>query len=253
MLLQLSNMELLVFLYGLLLGSFYNVAGLRIPVGKSVVKPRSACSQCGYQLAARDLVPVLSYISIKGRCRKCGTRLSIIYPVTELLTALLFLYSYVLYGFSLSFWVAIVLFSMMMILVVSDLAYMLIPDKILLFFLPLFVLLRIIQPLEPWWDSLLGAAIGFGLLLLIAVVSKGGMGGGDIKLFGVLGFVLGTKLVLLTFFLACLFGAVFGLMFMAAGAVKRGKPMPFGPYIALATVVSYTQGNRLIHWYIQFF
>ncbi|WP_046178665.1 prepilin peptidase [Domibacillus tundrae] len=246
-------MNSLVFLYGLLLGSFYNVVGLRVPAGKSIVKPRSACSLCGHQLTAWDLVPVLSYIALKGRCRKCGAKISMMYPVTELLTALLFLYSYLLYGFSAPFWTAILLFSMLMILVVADIAYMLIPDKILFFFLPLFIIMRFTQPLDPWWDALLGAAVGFGLLLLIAVVSNGGMGGGDIKLFGVLGFVLGTKLVLLTFLLACFFGAVIGLALMAAGFVKRGKPMPFGPYIALAAVAAYTHGHEMIRWYLQFF
>ncbi|WP_050181216.1 prepilin peptidase [Domibacillus robiginosus] len=246
-------MIILVFLYGLLLGSFYNVVGLRVPVGKSIVKPRSACSLCGHQLTARDLVPVLSYVFLKRRCRKCGANISVIYPLTELAAALLFLYFYILYGFSAPFWMAILLFSMLLIIVVSDFAYMLIPDKILLFFLPLFVVMRVIDPLDPWWDALLGAAVGFVLLLLIAVVSRGGIGGGDIKLFGVLGFVLGTKLVLLTFLLSCFFGAAIGLILMAAGIVKRGKPMPFGPYIALAATIAYTHGEKMISWYLQFF
>ncbi|WNS81816.1 A24 family peptidase [Domibacillus sp. DTU_2020_1001157_1_SI_ALB_TIR_016] len=245
--------NLTILLYGLLFGSFFNVVGLRVPDGKSIVKPRSACSLCGHQMTARDLVPVLSYVFLKGRCRKCGANISVIYPLTELAAALLFLYAYVLYGFSAPFWMAILLFSMLLIIVVSDAAYMLIPDKILLFFLPLFAVMRFIDPLDPWWDTLLGAAVGFVLLLLIAVVSKGGMGGGDIKLFGVLGFVLGTKLVLLTFLLACFFGAAIGLILMAAGIVKRGKPMPFGPYIALAAVAAYTHGEAMIRWYLQFF
>ncbi|WP_046173968.1 prepilin peptidase [Domibacillus indicus] len=245
--------QVFIFIYGLLFGSFYNVVGLRVPAGKSIVKPRSACSLCGRQLTARDLVPVLSYVALKGRCRGCGAKISILYPVTELATALLFLYAYLLYGFSVSFWVAVLLFSMLMILVVSDFAYMLIPNKILLFFLPFFAVLRLVEPLDPWWDSLLGAAAGFGLLLLIAVVSNGGMGGGDIKLFGVLGFVLGTKLVLLAFMLSCFFGAAIGLVLMAAGIVKRGKPMPFGPYIALGAIAAYTNGDVLILWYLQFF
>ncbi len=245
--------SLLIFLYGLIFGSFYNVVGLRVPIGKSIVKPRSACSLCGHQLTALDLIPVVSYIFLKGQCRKCGSRISFIYPLTELITALLFLYAYLYLGVTMDFLLATLFISMLIIIVVSDLAYMLIPDKILLFFFSLFLIARIIHPLTPWWDSLLGAAAGFFLLLIIAIISKGGMGGGDIKLFGVLGFMMGTKLVLLTFFLSCVFGAVIGLVLLIFGIVKRGRPMPFGPYIAMAAITVYFKGGELIHWYFQFF
>ena len=130
---------------------------------------------------------------------------------------------------------------------------MLIPDKILLFFAMLFFIVRVIDPLYPWWDSIIGAAAGFFLLLAVAVVSKGGMGGGDIKLFGLLGFFFGTKLVLLTFFLSCLFGAVVGLFLLFFGIVKRGKPMPFGPFIAIGAFTAYFHGTDIIGWYMQFF
>ncbi|OES44649.1 prepilin peptidase [Domibacillus iocasae] len=246
-------MCIIIFLYGLILGSFYNVVGLRVPAGKSIVAPRSTCSLCGHQLTARDLVPVFSYILLRGKCRKCGVDISPLYPVTELLTALFFLYSYVLYGWTWTFAAAVLLVSMMMILVVSDLAYMLIPDKILLFFAVLFLILRLIDPLQPWWNSIIGAAAGFFLLLAVAIVSKGGMGGGDIKLFGLLGFVFGTKLVLLTFFLSCLFGAMVGLFLLFFGIVKKGKPMPFGPFIAMGAFAAFFHGADLIGWYVQFF
>lgn len=245
--------SILVFLYGLILGSFYNVVGLRVPVGKSIVKPRSACSLCDHQLTAVDLIPVVSYIFLKGQCRKCGSRISPIYLVTELMTALLLLYTYLYFGLTMNFLIVILFISMLIIIVVSDLTYMLIPDKIVLFFLPLFIIVRTVEPLTPWWDSILGAAAGFFLLLIIAIASKGGMGGGDIKLFGVLGFMMGTKLVLLTFFLSCVFGAVIGLVLLIFGIVKRGKPMPFGPYIAMAAITAYFHGGELIHWYLQFF
>ncbi|OAH56148.1 MULTISPECIES: A24 family peptidase [Bacillaceae] len=243
----------LTFLYGLVFGSFYNVVGLRVPVRKSIVKPRSACSLCGHQLTTLDLIPVVSYIILKGQCRKCEARISPIYPLTELITALLFLYAYLYFGLTMNFFVAILFISMLIVIVVSDLAYMLIPDKIMLFFFSLFLIARIIHPLTPWWDSLFGAVAGYLLLLIIAIASKGGMGGGDVKLFAVLGFVMGAKLVLLTFFLSCVFGAVIGLVLLIFGIVKRGKPMPFGPYIAMAAIVSYFYGGEMIHWYLQFF
>ncbi|MCG7311702.1 prepilin peptidase [Priestia flexa] len=244
--------ELYILTLGLILGSFYNVVGLRIPARESIVRPRSSCPSCQHVLTARELVPVLSYLIQKGKCRSCGTSISIKYPMVELLTGILFVLSFRLYGFQWETLVAWTLVSLLMIVVVSDLAYMLIPDKVLLFFLPVVVVLRLFVPLDPWWDMFLGAAAGFGLLLLIALVSKGGMGGGDIKLYGVLGLVLGFKLVLLSFFLAAVIGAIVGIFGMIVGKVQRGKPMPFGPSIAGGTLVAYFYGDFLINWYFTF-
>ena len=148
--------------------------------------------------------------------------------------------------------VAWTLISLLIIITVSDIKYMLIPDKILIVFTGIFLVERIFIPLTPWWDSLLGAGIGFSLLLLIAVVSKGGMGGGDIKLFAVLGFVLGTKAVLLSFFLATLYGTIFGLIGMSFKIVKKGKPIPFGPFIAMGTLTAYFFYEDIIRFYLQF-
>ncbi|OCA92971.1 prepilin peptidase [Bacillus wudalianchiensis] len=255
MLLQSSNIVIVFFvtLYGLLFGSFFNVVGLRVPAGQSIVRPRSACPKCGHMLTARELIPVLSYMMQGGKCRVCRTGISPLYPVTELATALLFLYAYLSFGLTPAFFMAVLLISMLVIITISDLAYMIIPDKILLFFAALFIVGQLLWPLSPWWDSLLGAAVGFFLLLLIAIVSKGGMGGGDIKLFAVIGFVIGTKAVLMTFFLSCALGAFIGVFLLFFGIVKRGKPMPFGPFIAAAAISVYFYGDRVIDWYFSFF
>ncbi|KPD01590.1 Type 4 prepilin-like proteins leader peptide-processing enzyme [Geobacillus sp. BCO2] len=114
----------------------------------------------------------------------------------------------------------------------------------------LFLVERLWIPFLPWTDMVIGSAVGFGLLLLIAVLSKGGMGGGDVKLFAVLGMVLGWKLVLLAFFLATLYGTVIGLVGMALGYVRRGKPMPFAPAIALGALTALFFGDRMMEWYI---
>ncbi len=240
---------LFIFLYGLIFGSFFNVVGLRIPNNVSIVKPRSACPNCQHQLTPLELLPVFSYLLQKGKCKKCSIKISPLYPSFELLTAILFTISPLLVGWSKELIVTLTLISMLMIIVVSDIKYMIIPDKVLLFFAPLFMLERIFIPLNPWWNPLLGATVGFFLLLLIAVISKGGMGGGDIKLFAVLGLVLGWKLVLLAFFISTFFGAVFGIIGMLFKKVERGKPMPFGPYIAHGTLVAYFYGENLINWY----
>ncbi len=243
----------LILLYGLLLGSFFNVAGLRIPAGESIVKPRSHCPKCGHTLGALELIPVLSYVFQGGKCRQCKAGISPFYPIIELTTGLLFLFAALMMGWTGELVVALTLISLCVIVFVSDYTYMIIPDKVLLFFLPLFIVERIFIPLTPWWDSLLGAAVGFGLLLLIAVVSKGGMGGGDVKLYGVLGIVLGFKFVLLSLFLAVFFGAFFGGIGMLFGKVKKGKAIPFGPYICLAVLITYFYGERILEWYFQLF
>jgi len=171
----------------------------------------------------------------------------------EFATGALFALAYYLYGWQPELLVTLTLVSLFMIITVSDLAYMLIPDRILVFFALMFILERLFIPLDLWWDSLLGAAAGFALLLVIAVISRGGMGGGDIKLFAVIGFVLGAKGMLLAFFLATLFGAVFGIIGLAVGFYKRGKPIAFGPYIVVGTLVSVFYGRQVLLWYSSLF
>ena len=239
--------------FGLVLGSFYNVVGLRVPKGRSIVKPPSHCTNCGKQLTAVELIPVFSYVIQRGKCKGCGVKVSSIYCLTEILTGLLFALCYVKFGFTAELTVALLFVSLLVIINVSDLTYMLIPNKILLFFLPLLVIARIVSPLELWWDSLLGAFIGFSMLLLIAVVSKGGMGGGDIKLFFLIGFVLGTIHTLLTLFLASIVGMIVGMAVLKVRGQGRKTPVPFGPSIAVGALISYFYGNQLIEWYWQYF
>ena len=243
---------LIIFIYGIVFGSFCNVVGLRVPLKKSIVTPRSACPSCGHQLKAHELIPVVSYIIQGGKCRGCQSRISPIYPTFELLTGILFATAPLVIGWSGELVVALTLISMFMIIIVSDIHYMLIPDKILIWFAGIFLLERILWPLSPWWDSILGAVTGFSLLLLIAVVSKGGMGGGDVKLYALLGLVLGFKLVLLSFFLSTLYGAVIGGLALLFKIVKRRQPIPFGPFIAAGTLTAYYWGTEIIDFYLRF-
>ncbi|MEH7417119.1 prepilin peptidase [Neobacillus drentensis] len=241
----------LLFSYGLVLGSFFNVVGLRVPLKQSIVTPRSACPNCGHQLTPFELIPVLSYMLQKGKCRGCQSRISPIYPFFELLTGILFALAPYVIGWSGELVIALTFISMFMIITVSDIHYMIIPDKILLWFAGIFLLERIIWPLHPWWDSLLGAVTGFLLLLIIAVVSKGGMGFGDVKLYALIGFVVGFKMVLLSFFLSTLFGAVIGGLALLLRIVKKRQPIPFGPFIAAGTLTAYFWGTELIDLYFK--
>lgn len=250
-------MEILVslylFLFGIVFGSFYNVVGLRVPVKESIISPPSHCPNCGRQLTAIDLVPVFSYIFLRGKCRTCGAKISPIYLMTELVTGLLFVWSYHQLGLSIELIVALFFFSLLLIIVVSDLQYMLIPDKVLLFFLPFLLVGRIVSPLEPWWDALLGAIIGFAILYLIAVISKGGMGGGDIKLFFLIGLVLGTVKTLLTLFVASAIGMMIGIIVLKVRKQSRKAPVPFGPSIAIASCIVYFYGDSILDWYWHLF
>jgi len=239
----------LFFIYGIVFGSFFNVVGLRVPKKDSIVSPPSHCTTCQRKLVVLDLIPVFSYIFLKGKCRGCDAKISPIYPFMEFMTGVLFALSYFLLGFSLELVVALLFMSLLIIITVSDIAYMLIPDKVLLPFAIVLLIMRLFSPLTPWWDSLLGALVGFGVLLLIAYVSKGGMGGGDIKLFFVLGIVLGTVQTLLTLFLAAFIGSIVGVIILKKSGKGRKTPIPFGPSISIAAVIAYFWGANLIEWY----
>lgn len=243
----------LILLYGAVLGSFFNVIGLRVPLNQSIILPRSSCPKCKHTLTPIELIPVLSFLIQRGKCRQCQVRISPLYPVMELLTGVLFVVVPLTLGWTVEIWVGWTLVSLFIIITVSDIKYMLIPDKILLFFAGFFLLERIFIPLSPWWDSLLGAAIGFTLLLVISMVSNGGMGGGDIKLYALLGFVLGTKLVLMSLFFATLLGALIGMIGIGLGLVERKKPIPFGPFIATGTLIAYFYGNTIFNAYLNLF
>ena len=246
-------MQLLLISYlgiiGLTLGSFYNVVGLRVPVKQSIVKPRSACPQCNHTLSAAELIPVLSYVFQRGKCRSCKAPISPLYPFIELITAVLFAVSPLIVGWGNELLLSLALISLLVIITVSDLAYMLIPDKVLLFFTALFVVLVPFVDTMNIVDSLFGAAVGFGILLMIALLSKGGMGGGDIKLFAVIGFALGVKHVVLSLFFAVTYGSVLGILLIMTGVVKRKQPIPFGPFIALGALTAYFYGDAFVKWY----
>ena len=241
------------FIFGLIFGSFFNVVGLRIPKKESIVYPNSHCTKCNYELSWFENIPVLSYIFLRGKCRKCKSKISPIYPVMELITGFLYAFTFAQLGWQVELVAGLLLVSLLVIITVSDLAYMIIPDKVLLFFLVLIVLIRIVEPLDPWWDALLAAAVGFGILYLLAVVSKGGMGGGDIKLFFVLGLFLGTKATLMTLFLASVIGAIFGLVQILIQGYEKRRPIPFGPFIAIGAIIAYFYTEAIINWYIEMF
>ncbi|GGD48019.1 prepilin peptidase [Paenibacillus nasutitermitis] len=240
-----------VFVLGLACGSFFNVVGLRVPAGKSIMHPPSSCTACGSRLGARDLVPVLSYLLSQGRCRRCGAEVSALYPLGELAAGLLFVWLYLRFGFGEEAPLGLLLVSLAVIISVSDLKYMLIPNKVLLAFLPFFVIVRLLAPGgQPLWQYLLGAVAGGGVIVLIILLSRGGMGMGDAKLFALCGLVVGFPHILLALMLACLLGTLVGGSLLFLGLVKRKQPIPFGPFLAAGTIIAYGYGTALINGYL---
>ncbi|WP_238651088.1 prepilin peptidase [Paenibacillus piscarius] len=235
-------------LIGLILGSFYNVVALRMPAGESLLRPPSHCPSCNSRLKSRDLVPVLSYMLNRGKCRYCGNRISPIYVLGEAATGLLFLWIYLQFGLTGKGIIGYILVSLAVIVTMTDLKYMLIPDKVLLFFLPLFFILVLIFPEGSLVSHLLGAVSGGGILLLLALF--GGMGLGDVKLMTILGFVLGFPNVILAFLIACLLGTIVGGALLITGRIRRKQHIPFGPWLAIGALLAFAYGSDLIGSYL---
>ncbi|MEK4004080.1 prepilin peptidase [Paenibacillus sp. FSL H3-0333] len=235
-------------LIGLILGSFYNVVALRVPAGESLLRPPSHCTSCGTSLTARDLMPVLSYLLSSGRCRHCGARVSPLYVLGEAATGLLFLWVYLQFGLTGKGAIGFVLVSLSVIVTVADLRYMLIPNKVLLFFTPLLLVLVIFFAEGPLWLHLLGGVVGGVIVLVLALF--GGMGMGDVKLFALLGWVVGFPNVILSFLIACALGTVAGGTLILLGKVQRKQPVPFGPWLAAGSLIAFSYGSHLISGYL---
>ena len=239
-----------VFILGTLFGSFFNVVGIRIPKGESILG-RSHCPNCNKILGVLELIPILGYIFVGGKCKSCHQPISVKYPVIEFITGLLFAFSFVLLNDNMIEYIVIVLFiSLMMIVTVSDLYYKTVPDKILLIFLPVILVLRILFPITTWYDAIIGGLLGFGFLYLIAWYGKKrfkkeALGGGDIKLYAIIGLVLGYETVFLSLFFAALSGLIVNLIFG-----KKEGYIPFVPFIFLGSLIAYFYGNHILDWYM---
>src|SRR5699024_2088442 len=245
--------SIITFMIGSIFGSFYNVVGLRVPLGVDFLKNRSECVHCKSELSWFELIPIFSSVLHNGKCRHCLTFISIYFPIIELCTGCLFLFAYINSGWNFELIVIMLLISLSIIVLVSDLRYMLIPTQILLLFLPLFLSARIIQPLDPWHDPIFGALGALVIIGLIIIASQGGMGYGDLKLLMLLGFVLGFKKMIIAFMLAICFGAIVSAGLLLIKKVTRKTYIPFAPYITAGTLISYFYGTDIQLWYTGLF
>jgi len=241
------------FLLGLIVGSFLNVVICRLPEGKSIVNPPSHCPNCNTRLKVIDLIPVVSYLSTGGKCRYCGEKISFQYPFVELLTAFLFLGAYLKFGFSFELFFMLLLLSSLVVISFIDYKYMIIPNVITYSGVIIGLLYAIIFDYINIVDSLLGIFIPALLLLIVALIFKGGMGMGDVKLVAMLGAFLGYKYILASIFIGSVFGSVIGLAFMGLGLIERKTRIPFGPFICLGAMLMIFFGNQLITWYLSLF
>nr|WP_305037894.1 A24 family peptidase [Gracilibacillus boraciitolerans] len=189
----------------------------------------------------------------RGKCKGCYRPIKKIYPIIELLTGICFAVSYHFYGISISLLFALLISSLAIIIIVTDSTYYLIPNKILLFFLPFVVIYRIFMPIDPWWSPLLGAAGIFTLMVIIIFVSNGGMGAGDMKYYTLLGLAFGYIDILLIFFLSILYGALISLGLIITKKADRKSEIPFGPHISFATLTVLFFGEQIKIWYLSFF
>ena len=238
------------FCFGLAVGSFANVCIHRLPRKESVVFPGSHCSACSAAVRPLDNIPVISYIALGGKCRDCATRISPIYPVIETVTAVLLLAGFFKFGPSFDFLVYAVVAPALVIITAIDIEHQIIPDVLTL---PGIALgLAVGTYTIGYTDSLLGFFVGGGLFYLLAVLSNGGMGGGDIKYISAAGAFLGWQKVLLVIFIGALLGSVVGVFQIAVQKKSRKSLIPFGPFLAAGTLITLFYGNSLIRLYLEY-
>ena len=249
-----------VFLFGIVIGSFLNVCIYRIPKGESLAAKGSACQSCGAKLTVLDLIPVLSYIAIGGKCRHCKAKISIQYPIIETITGIIFLLLYLKYGLE---WITLVyaaMASLLIVITLIDYRHMIIPNGLVIAGLVVGAAQLIASIFTNGiFDGWLVYTIGFfagGLpLFLIAafctyVLKKDAIGGGDIKLMAFAGLILGWKLIIPAYFIGIIVGAILSVVLLATGRKKRGDEIPFGPFLCLGIAVSMFFGNEIINWYM---
>lgn len=227
------------FVLGAMVGSFLNVCIWRIPGSMSIVTPASHCPECGHPIRFYDNIPLISYLFLRGRCRACGVRISLRYPLVEGLTALMALLLFWKFGFSLKFLAAFIFVSALIVITFIDIDHQIIPDIISLPGIPVCLLMAIFIMDLSLMDALLGLLIGGGSLYLVAVLyelatKREGMGGGDIKLLALMGAFLGWQSLLFILLVSSLVGAVVGISVILAKGGDMKYAVPFGPFLSLA-------------------
>ena len=264
-----------VFLLGLVIGSFLNVCILRIPADKSIVLPASSCPKCGKAIAPYDNIPVLSWIFLGGKCRNCNTKISAMYPAVELLTGVLFLCCYLVFGLTVDALKWAVFAALLVVLTITDLRERILPDEVNFFGFGAGLLFSLFtEPLDGtalwisrrWFDfpppqmalsfadAVLGAVAGSGLLWLVAegyfrIRGREGMGLGDVKMMAAVGAFLGLKRTMLTVLMGSLLGSVIGILLISISKKGRDYELPFGTFLGAGALLVVFFGTPALRWY----
>lgn len=237
------------FLLGSVLGSFYNVLGLRIVKHESIIKPRSHCEKCGHVLKWYEMIPIISFIFLKGKCKNCKTKLSWLYLFSEVFSGLLFAISYYSFGFSYNLLIALIISSLLILVTVSDLTYMIIPDRFIILSAVLILIIRFIGfGSKEFLYSLFSGAISFGIMYLIMqfgsyIFKKESMGGADVKLMFIVGIATEPLLSLIVIIIASFVALPISLVLLVK---EKEHAIPFGPFILIGLlVVFFTKLNSM--------
>jgi leader peptidase (prepilin peptidase)/N-methyltransferase len=241
-------------LLGLIVGSYLNVVIYRVPLGLSTVTPRSRCPGCGAPIRARDNLPVLSYLLLRGRCRSCATAISWRYPAIEAATGLLFVACVARFGISPRALAAMVFCCLMVALAMIDADHMILPDRITLPGIAVGLASQLWAPLSGLVPAVAGALLGAGVLLAVwgawyLIRHEEGMGLGDVKMLAMVGAFLGWQGVLVTLFCGALAGSVAGLALMRWGSLDMRSKLPFGTFLALGGLIALFAGEALVGSY----
>lgn len=245
----------LVFMFGMCIGSFLNVCIYRLPSSTSIINPsRSFCPKCNSAIQFYDNIPVFSYLWLKGRCRHCKTPISFRYPLIELMTGIIAIDIFFMFGLTPESVVYFVFISSLLVITFIDIDHEIIPDIITLPGIPIGLAASFVLPAMTFKSSLLGLLVGGGSLLLVAwtyslITRKEGMGGGDIKLLGMIGTFIGWKGVIFTIFAASLAGTFVGMIVMLLKGKNLKFAIPFGPFLSIGAMSYVFFGEKVLLWY----
>lgn len=242
------------FVGGLSMGSFVTVVAHRVPRGDSIVHPRSRCPGCDAPISARDNIPVVSWLLLKGRCRGCGERISPVYPATELILGLLYMATVVaLWDDVTEVLLGLVFVSILATITLTDLELRIIPNRVLLVGATIGLAIAAVGDPGSLPERFVAATAAGGLLFLAALAYPKGMGLGDVKLAAVMGLFLGWN-VAPAILLALLLGSLVGVVLIAReGAAARKRAIPFGPFLAIGGIVGLLAGSSIVDWYLTTF
>lgn len=237
-------------LLGIAVGSFLNVVIERLPQGQSLLNPPSHCPSCNHRLAPYDLIPVFSYVILRGNCRYCSDSIPRRIFWVELTTGLLFAFLWWNYGISIRLGIVSVYSCLFIAIFVIDLECGLILNKLIYPAIPITIGLVFLRPELTIINSLIGGGIGFVFLLLPAVISRGAMGWGDVKMGALIGLMSGFPLIFVNLFIAVITGGTTACVLLLLRRKKRRETIPFGPFLAAASIITLLWGNAIWEWYI---